>query len=95
MIEFDFYSYDEDKDKIKIYSEEVQNYFSSTYYIDIETVDFDENQNIVLFIEHSRNIINPSELEKTLLENFKHLNDVEVRNMKILLTFDSKEIEIC
>jgi uncharacterized protein YprB with RNaseH-like and TPR domain len=95
MIEFDFYSYDEDKDRIKIYSEEVQNYFSSTYYIDIETVDFDENQNIVLYIEHSRNKINPSELEGTLLENFKHLNDVEVRNMKILLTFDSKEIEIC
>lgn len=94
MKEFDFYSYDEEKDKIKIYSEEIQNYFNLGYNIDIKSIDFDENQNIVLYIEHSRNMLSTSDLEKEILTLIEHLNDVEVKNMKIVLIFDSKEIEI-
>ena len=93
MKEFDFYDYYEYIDKIKIYSEETYKFFESNYNIIIDSIDFDKDQNVILYIEDLKNILF-SELEKTLLAKIEHLNDVEVRIMKIILTFDAKEIEI-
>ena len=95
MQEYDFYNYIEDKDKIIIYTDELNNYFDVNCNIIIKTIDFDENQNVVLFIEHSRNHIEFSKIAKKLLENFQHLNNVEIKDMKIILTFNSKKIELC
>ena len=90
-----FYDYWENDDKIKIFSEDVYNYFESKYNIIIDSTDLDQDQNVVLYIEDLRIKISPSELEKTLLEEIEHLNDVEVRKTKIILIFDCKEIELC
>ena len=95
MIEFSFYEFYESIDKIKIYCEELHNYFYKRYGISIESVDFDKKQNVILLIEHLTGKINLSALEKKILSEIKHLNDIEVRNMKIILTFDCKEIELC
>lgn len=95
MKEFDFYRYFEDEDKIKIYSEDISNHFEKYYNIIIDSIDFNYEQNVVLYIEGLKNNIIPSELEKKLLDEIEHLNDVEVRNMKIILIFDCKEIELC
>ena len=95
MKEYDFYEYFEPNDKLKIYSDDLYNYFESKYNIIIDSIDFDQNQNVILYIEDVRNKIVSIELEKNLLEIFEHLNDVEVRSMKIVLTFDCKEIELC
>ena len=95
MIEFDFYSLEEERDKIKIYCEELQHFFSTKYNIVVESVDFDKNQNVILYIEQLKNISDFSKIEKRLMKDIQHLNDVEVRNMKIILTFDKIEIELC
>lgn len=91
MKEYNFYEYNYPHDKIKIYSDDIHNYFEG-YNIFIDSVDFDENQNVILYIEDLRLDIDKSKLEKTLLSEIEHLNDVEIRNMKIVLTFDCKEI---
>lgn len=93
MIKYDFYEYQEDKDKINIYSEELQFFFQNAFGLNIESIDFDPNQNVVLYIEHNTKI-NSELIEKYLVDKIEHLNDVEIRNMKIILIFDSKEIEI-
>ena len=95
MEEYELYDYYDDTDKIKVYGESIHDYFESKYSIIIESIDFDENQNVILFIDHYKIQLDFKELEKELLKNIKHLNDVEVKNMKIVLTFDSKEIELC
>lgn len=94
MEEFDFYVYNKDKDNIKIYCEELHNFFQDTFNIDIESVDFDKNQNVILYIEYHKHL-NISNIEKYLLDKMEHLNDVQIREMKIILTFDCKEIELC
>ena len=95
MKESNFYDYYEQEDKIKIYSEDIYNFFKYNYEIIIDSIDFDENQNVILYVEDLKNDIIKSELEKKLLEQIEHLNDVEVKNMKIVLNFDNKEIELC
>lgn len=95
MKEYDFYEYYEYDDKLKIYSDDLFNYFQSKFNIIIDSIDFDLNQNVILFIEDVKNKVDSLELEKNLLETFEHLNDVEVKSMKIILTFGCKEIEIC
>ena len=94
MKEYDFYKYDESIDKIKLYCEDIQNYFESNHMIIVNSIDFDPCQNVILYIEDTRNTIISSELEKKLLEEIKHLNDVEVKNMKIILMFDCNDIEL-
>lgn len=94
MEEYDFYEYYENEDKIKVYGEDISNYFESNYNIIVDSIDFDDNQNVILYIEDTRNKIITSELEKDLLKSIEHLNDVEVRNMKIVLTFDCNKIEL-
>jgi len=90
-----FYDYCENDDKIKIFSDDIYNYFESNYDIIIDSTDLDQDQNIILYVEDLRIKMTPSELEKTLLEDIEHLNDVEVRKTKIILIFDCKEIELC
>lgn len=94
MEEYNFYIYDEEKDKIKIYCEDLHNYFETKFDINIESVDFDQNYNVVLFMEHSTRKQKSDKLEREILKEIKHLNDVEIRNMKIVLIFSSKEIEL-
>jgi hypothetical protein len=94
MDEYSFYEYNEEEDKINIYSENIYEYFNSNYDLIIGTIDFDHNQNLVLFVE---NIIDESTsiyLERKLLEKIKHLNDVEIKKTKIILIFDVNKIEI-
>jgi hypothetical protein len=95
MKEYDFYDYYKTDDKIKIYSENIYDYFNNNYKIIIDSVDFDKNQNVVLFIEGLRNVSNVSELEKELLEKIEHLNDIEIKNFKIILKFDCENIQLC
>jgi hypothetical protein len=92
MIEFDFYDYYEDKDKIKIYGDELHNFFEK-YDINIDSVEFDNKSNVVLYIQKFPKI-DEKKLEKNLLNKIKHLNDIEIRKTKIVLIFDVKEIEI-
>lgn len=94
MEDFNFYTYYEEKDKIKIYCEDIQNFFEETFNIKIESVDFDQNYNVVLYIEHTTNKMNTNDLEKAILKMIIHLNDVEVRNMKIVLAFNAKDTEL-
>jgi hypothetical protein len=94
MKEYDFYKYDEYTDSIKLYCENIQSYFESHYKIIVNSIDFDTFQNVVLYIEDTRSTIISSELEKQLLEEIEHLNDAEVRNMKIVLIFDCNQIEL-
>jgi len=94
MKEYSFYNYYEDEDKINIYSDDVYDYFNLNYNIIIGSIDFDQNQNVILYIENNiGELINP-ELEKKLLDEIKHLNDVEIKKTKIVLSFDVNKIEI-
>jgi len=95
MEEYEFYEYYEDDCLIKIYSEDVKNYFESKYNIIVNSVDFDQNQNVILYIEQIINQIVRLELEKNLLTEIKHLVDIEIRNMKIILIFDCDKMELC
>jgi len=90
-----FYDYWENDDKIKIFSDDIYNFFESKYDIIIDSTDLNQYQNVILYIEDLRIKMTPSELEKNLLEEIEHLNDVEVRKTKIILIFDCKEIELC
>ena len=92
MEEYKFYDYFEDK--LKIYGDDIHNYFENNYNIKIQTIDFDHNQNVILYIEKVKNDIVVDLLEKRLLKDIDHLNDVEIKNMKIILSFDCKEIEL-
>lgn len=99
MIEFDFFDYYEESNKIIIYGESLHEFFNSQYGIIIDTIDFDNNQNVILFIEprFEQSIEfkkKSSKLEKKLFNNIKHLNDVEIKNSRIILTFDSDNIEL-
>lgn len=94
MTEYNFYEYNKDIDQIKIFSEDIYNYFEENFKIIIDSIDFDQNQNVVLYIEDLRNS-KSSELEKYLLKKIEHLNDIEIRDMKIILTFDCTEIQLC
>ena len=99
MTEFDFYDYYEENDKIVIYGELLHEYFISKYNIIIDSIDFDKDQNLILYIEprfeQSEEFKNKSsELEKQLLEEILHLNDAEIKNSRIVLTFDCNKIEI-
>lgn len=94
MTDYNFYEYNKDIDQIKIFSEDIYNYFEENFKIIIDSIDFDQNQNVVLYIEDLRNS-KSSELEKYLLKKIEHLNDIEIRDMKIILTFDCTEIQLC
>jgi hypothetical protein len=93
MKEFNFYNYDSDLDKINIYSDELFDFVYSKFNIIVDSIDFDVNNNIVLYIEQMKNI-NTFKLEKEILNSIEHLNDVEIRNLKIVLIFDCENIEI-
>ena len=95
MKEYDFYKYYENIDKIKIYSDDIQKYFENNFNIIIDSIDFDQNQNVVLYTEDIKDESLFLELEKKLINDVEHLNNVEIKKTKIILTFDSKEIEIC
>jgi len=95
MKEFDFYNYYENIDKIKIYSEELQKYFESNFDIIIDSVDFDRNQNVILYTEDIKDESLLLDLEKKLLDSIEHLNRLEIKKTKIILTFDNSEIELC
>ena len=94
MEEYKFFKYFEETNKLKIYINKIHNYFEYHYNIIIETIDFDQNQNVILYIENKKSDITTDVLEKLLLNDINHLNDIEIKNMKIILTFDCKEIEI-
>ena len=93
MKDYDFYIYDEKQDKIKIYSEDLHNYFENNFNIKIDSIDFDKQYNVILYCEQlpTKNV----ELEKILLKRLQHLNDIEFRKMKIVLYFNCKDIELC
>jgi hypothetical protein len=93
MKEFDFYEYYKEDDTIKIYGEDIYNYFELNYKIIIDSIDFDKNQNVVLHIEDLR--MSSLYLERKLLDNIEHLNDVEVTDIEIVLFFDCTEIILC
>lgn len=94
MIEYNFYDYYDDIDKIKIFCEDLCNYFIIKNII-VNSINFDNQENVIV------NIMDPiddnlsSFLEKTLLNEIHHLNDVEIQNMMIILKFDVSEIELC
>lgn len=97
MKEYDqyyFYEYDKLNDKLNIYGDDISSYFEKIYNIIIDSIDFDENQNVILYIEDINNKELESIIEKSLITNFQHLNDVEIKKTKIILTFDCKEIEL-
>lgn len=93
MKEFNFYEYYEEIDTIKIYGEDIYNYFELNFKIIIDSIDFDKNNNVVLFIEDLK--MSSLFLEKKLLDEIKHLNDVEVTDTEIVLFFDCDEIILC
>ena len=94
MNKYIFYEYIVDQDKIKIYSDDIQRYFDENFNIKINTVDFDENKNVILYINYIK-ITKPSnEIEKIILNEIEHLNDIEIKNMNIVMIFDAKNIEI-
>lgn len=92
MKEFDFYEYYDDDDKVKIYGDDISNYFENKYDIRIDSIDFDQHQNVILYIEDIKN--SKPELEKLLMTNIEHLSDIEIKKTKIILTFNCKEIEL-
>jgi len=92
MKEFNFYDYYEDKDKIKIYGDELHDFFK-TYNINIDSVEFDDKSNVVLYIQKLPKL-DEKKLEKDILKKIEHLNDIEIRKTKIVLIFGVKEIEI-
>ena len=93
MKDYKFYDYDENKDIIKIYGDDAYNYFSQNHNIIIDSIDFDKYKNVILYIEDikKRDIIS---LEQELLNSIEHLNDAEIKKTKIILTFNTKEIEL-
>lgn len=93
MKEYNFYEYYKENDKIKIYGEDISNYFESNYNIIIDSIDFDKNQNVILHIEDLK--MSSLYLEKKLLDEIEHLNDVEVTNFNIILIFDCEDIQLC
>ena len=93
MKEFDFYEYYKDDDTIKIYGEDISNYFESNYNIIIDSIDFDQNQNVILHTEDLK--MSSLYLERKLLDEIEHLNDVEVTDTEIILFFDCTEIILC
>ncbi|MCK9416786.1 hypothetical protein M0Q97_09035 [Candidatus Dojkabacteria bacterium] len=93
MKDYKFYEYDENNDTIKIYGDDISNYFLQNYVIIIDSIDFDECKNVILYIEDIKNN-NIVELEQKLLNSIEHLNDVEIKKTKIILTFNTKEIEL-
>lgn len=102
MKEYNFYEYYEDDDKIKIYGDDIHNYFEYNYNIIVDSIDFDTHQNVILYIEDVKNITSSllekevlNTIEKELLNNIEHLNDVEIKSTKIILTFDANKIELC
>ena len=95
MKEFDFYDYYENFDKIKIYSDNIQKYFESNFNIIVDGVDFDQNQNVILYTNNIKDDLLYLELEKKLLNDVEHLNRIEIKKTKIILTFDSAELELC
>jgi len=92
MANYNLYTYDSEKNKIKIYSEETQSYLKQ-FGIEIGSIDFDKNFNIIIYIAQLSKI-ETQKFEKYILENNTHLNDVEIRNMKMILKFNCKDIEI-
>lgn len=95
MKDYDFYIYDEEKDKMKIYCEDLHNYFEINFNIKIDSIDFDAQYNVILYCEQLPTNSESVRLEKILLKKIQHLNDIEVRKMKIVLYFNCKEIELC
>lgn len=93
MKDYKFYDYDENNDTIKIYGDDISNYFQQNFDIIIDSIDFDEKQNVILYIEDIKNK-NVIKLEQKLLKSIEHLNDVEIKKTKIILTFNTKEIEL-
>jgi hypothetical protein len=93
MKDYKFYEYDENNYTIKIYGDDISNYFLQNYVIIIDSIDFDECKNVILYIEDIKNN-NIVELEQKLLNSIEHLNDVEIKKTKIILTFNTKEIEL-
>jgi hypothetical protein len=93
MREFDFYEYYKDNDTIKIYGEDISNYFELNYNIIIDSIDFDQNQNVILYIEDLK--MSSLYLERKLLDEIEHLNDAEVTDTEITLSFDCTEIILC
>lgn len=92
MKEIKFYEYYKDKDKIKIYGDELHDYFEN-FGINIESIDFDEKFNVILYIQKSPKL-DERRLEKEILKRIEHLNDIEIRKTKIVLTFGTKDIEL-
>lgn len=93
MKEFNFYEYDSNLDKINIYSDELFDFIYSKFNIIVDSIDFDNDNNVVLYIEQIKNK-NTFKLERDILNSIEHLNDVEVRNLKIVLVFDCENVEI-
>lgn len=93
MKDYKFYDYDKNNDTIKIYGDDISNYFQQNFDIIIDSIDFDEKQNVILYIEDIKNK-NVIKLEQKLLKSIEHLNDVEIKKTKIILTFNTKEIEL-
>lgn len=93
MIEYNFYIYYDDIDKIKIYCEDISNYFIIKNII-VNSINFDDQKNVIVNIMEPIDDEISSFLEKTLLNEIHHLNDVEIQDMKIILKFDVSEIEL-
>jgi hypothetical protein len=92
MKDYKFYDYDENNDIIKIYGDDMSNYFSKNFEIVVDSIDFDKYKNVILYIEDIKK--NEISLEQDLLNSIEHLNDVEIKKTKIILTFNTKEIEL-
>jgi len=95
MKEYKFYKYLKKDDKIKIYMEEISKYFDINFNIIINNIDFNKDKNITLNITEEIEKTRSIEIEKKLLNNIKHLNDVEIINFQIILTFNTSKIELC
>lgn len=94
MIEYNFYNYYDDIDKIKIYCEDLSNYFIIKNII-VNSVDFDESKNVVINVEKNIDLESSQYFEKLLIKEIHHLNDVEISNNKIILNFSVCDIELC
>lgn len=90
-----FYEYYKSEDKMKIYGDDLYSYFKDHHNIIVDSIDFDQYENVILYIEDIKNYVINSELEKKLLANIEHLNDVIVKNTKIILMFECKDIVLC
>jgi len=92
MIEYDFYDYYPDKDKIKIYGDELTSFFEN-YGITVDSVEFDDKLNVILYVQKNPKL-DVKELEKDILKKIEHLNDIEIRKTKIVLYFNVNDIEL-